>query len=492
MKKALSPTRKRIKVIRAARVFLWGLCLGAAGCLTLVAASFFILIESLSVYLLWTFCCPPCIVTVGALLLPVPAQTAARIADGCGLQERAITALAFEAEDTSMCRLQRLDAERKLSALPVREALPYRMEKRPFAFLLIALSLCGVLFLLPNPMDAIQRERELTRERLRAQAEIIEKAAESIDKTGLTAEEQRELRRISSELARELRTAKETREALSNIDRLQSDVDRLQRQINGRQISGAQSLTSQPALKSLAEAMQSGDGPQMDQALLELAETLSNAEQKEAVANQLELAAELTQATEFRQALESAAQALRDGNVQAAIQSLNQLLQNAQNANGLDALMQMARIGAAQAGAAQAGSSGAGGDSRSPAQGMPGINQAGFGTTQRDQGYREGFSQSMGTFGTGEIREKVGAYERIYDPTRLGGDNEASVVPGEKGEGDSQQMALGPGLGSFAGSVPYNQVILEYQDAAVQAVSRSLLPEAQQKWVIQYFDALIE
>ena len=488
MKKVLSPVRKRIRVQRAAKGLLFGLCAGAAACLALAAVSFLIPIEPILVYLLWAFLGPPCAMTAIAFLFPVAVRTASRAADGCGLQERVMTALAFETMDSPMHRLQRRDAEQKLRALNIRQALPCRMDRRLFAPILIALSLCGILFLLPNPTHGILRGRELVRERLKAQAERIERAAESMDKTGLTAEEQRELRRISSEMAREMRTAKDTREALSSIDRLQPGMDELRRQIRERQSGGdARALSSQPALKSLADAMQSGDSSQMDQALLELAQTLSNAEQKEAIANQMELAAELMQATELQRALESAAQALRAGNLQAAMQTLETLAQSAQNVGGsLDALMQMARIGAAQAGSPALNG---GGNSM---QGTQGSSRASLGTTQLDQGYREGFSQSAGTFGTGGIREKVGEYERIYDPTRLGGDSEASVVPGEKGEGESQQMALGPGLGSFAGSVPYNQVILEYRDAAAQAVSRSVLPEAQQKWVIQYFEALIE
>lgn len=489
MKKALRPVRKRIRALRAATGALAGLCAGVIGCLALVALSFIVAIEAIRYALLSLLFIPPVAAAIAAFLFPVSSRTTARVADGCGLQERVVTALSFAENDTPMHRLQRADAERRLRALPVREALPIRVSRKLFAPILVALSLCGILLLLPNPTHNILRDRARVRTKLQAQAERIEKAEESIEKTSLTAEERKELRRVSSELARELRTAKDTREALSGIDKLQSDMDELQRQIKERKEKDTQALASQPALKSLADAMQSGDGSQMDQALLELAEALSNAGQKEAIQNQMELAAELAQATEIQQALESAAEALKSGNAQTAMQTINGLIQSMQSAEGgMDALMQMARLGAAQA-----GSLGANGNSAGSAQGMSGFgSKAGLGTTQRDQGYREGFSQSAGTFGTGEIREKVGNYEQIYDPTRLGGDSEASVVPGEKGEGESQQMVLGPGLGSFEGSVPYQQVVLEYQDAAVQAISRVVLPATQQEWVVKYFDALIE
>lgn len=488
MKKALRAIRKRIRIQRAIKGLFWGFLIGAVACLVQTIVSFFVPIESLWLCLLVAFVGPSCVLGLAAFLFPISVRTAARVADGCGLQERVITALALEANDAPMIRLQRQDAMQQLRALPVRDVLPFGIDRRLWISIVAAIAVCGILFLLPNPMHSLLRDREAVRLKLNAQAETIEKAAESIEKEGLTAEEQRELRRISSDMARQMRTAKDAREALARIDQLQSDMDQLRRQVRERQSTdNTQALASQPSLKSLADAMESGDSTQMDQALAELAQTLSNAEQKEKITNQMELAAELTEATEMMQMLESAAEALKADNIQAAMQIVSNYMQSAlATGNSMDALMQMARMGAAQTGSSGTGSSG-NGDTQSG-----GFSKAGLGTTQRDQGYKEGFTQSANTFGTGGIREKVGAYERIYDPTRLGGDQEATVVPGEKGEGESQQMTLGPGLGSFSGSVPYNQVVLDYQEAAAQAVSRSILPVAQQEWVTNYFDALID
>lgn len=104
-------------------------------------------------------------------------------------------------------------------------------------------------------------------------------------------------------------------------------------------------------------------------------------------------------------------------------------------------------------------------------------------------------AQSSGTDSSspqGSLVNRVGAYERIYDPTRLGGEGEISQVAGQRQEGESQQAQIGPGQGDLAGSVPYDQVIGEYSQAAAQAVRREALPAALQDWVTRYFDALLD
>ena len=115
-----------------------------------------------------------------------------------------------------------------------------------------------------------------------------------------------------------------------------------------------------------------------------------------------------------------------------------------------------------------------------------------MGTTQQDAGYTSGMSQSGQGMGSAASVDRVGEYERIYDPTRIGGDNEASFVQGTEHEGETQQSELGPGMGDMNGSVPYNQVIGTYQEAASQAMRRTALPTTLQEWVQRYFSSLLE
>ncbi len=492
MKKALKPVRGRIRMLRVIQGLFIGLVSGAAGCLVLTAVSFFTPIEMLWQYLLCIFAVCPVAGALTGLLLPVPVGYAARRADGCGLKERVRTALAFTGEEGAMHDLQRADAEASLKALPVKQALPVRISRGLWIPAIALVVVTGVLFMLPNPQDAVIRARETVRQALRAEAKEIEKAADAMEDQGLTEEERRELRRITGEMAQELRTADNKREALAKLDEKQKQIEKLQKDIQQRVArETSQALGSQSALKGLSSAMESGDSQEMQDALAAIQEMLESAETAKETAEQLAQAAALAPAGAAQQGLSSSAASASAGNVSAAMTALAGTCNSASaGSTGADisALMKLARAGVAQAGSGTGAGSGVG-----MGQSQGGGGGAGRGTTQKDAGYSSGMSQSsLGMGGTNPIQDKVGAYERIYDPTRLGGDNESSYVEGEKGEGESQQMQLGPDLGDFSGSVPYGQVIGQYQQSAAQAMRRTALPETMQDWVARYFDSLLD
>lgn len=161
----------------------------------------------------------------------------------------------------------------------------------------------------------------------------------------------------------------------------------------------------------------------------------------------------------------------------------------------LSALMRMARNGVTMSGDGQGGSmgmTGSGGSGRGQSPGAGAGGGAGMGSTNSDGGYSEGLSESGQQLGSGGFADRIGAYERIYDPTRLGDGGEVSHVQGEEHEGENQQIQLGAGMGDLNGTVPYNQVVGEYSEAAAQAMRRSALPASLQDWVQRYFNALID
>lgn len=139
----------------------------------------------------------------------------------------------------------------------------------------------------------------------------------------------------------------------------------------------------------------------------------------------------------------------------------------------------------------QAGGGQQGGAGVSMAQGQQAGGGAGMGSTNQDAGYQS-HSGGAPVQGNAPGKEKMGVYEALYDPTRLGLEGEMTQERGEIGEGESSQAMLGPGLGSIQESVPYSQVALEYQQAAVQAVENANLPTYAQKWVESYFASLLE
>lgn len=495
MKQALKPIRRRIRWLRCARGLLFGLLAGAVACLGMTVASFFTPIEALWRYLIILIAACPVLGAALGLLWPVSLAAAARQADACGLKERAITALALSGEDSPMAQLQRRDAQDALAALPVRQAMPFRVSRRVWVSILALMVATGVLLLVPNPQHDALRARERVRQDLRARAEEVEKAAEQLIEDDMTEEEKSELRRITTEMVKDLKEANDQRDALEKLSERQKEMEDLQKNIQERRLEAlAAALGSQSGLKGLSEAMQSGDEAQVWDEMEKLAEDmLSDLDSQLEAAEQLAQVADSLPEGSAKQAMAASSALAKVGNVvdslNSLVEALNTVAATSSSAGSmtinLPMLMSMARNGAAQAGSCNGTGSASG-------TGTGGGAGAGMGTTNQDAGYTPAMSQSKQGEGKGAPNERIGEYERIYDPTRLGGDGEISHVQGPMGEGDIRQVRLGPGTGDMTGDVPYNQVIGEYQDAASQAMRRNALPGALQEMVERYFNSLID
>lgn len=120
-----------------------------------------------------------------------------------------------------------------------------------------------------------------------------------------------------------------------------------------------------------------------------------------------------------------------------------------------------------------------------------GSTMAGSGHSNGDAGYQgNGVSSREVTKGQGNP-SSYGEYERIYDPTRLSGGGHTIQVTGKpSGQGTSQQVELGSGLGSFDGFVPYNEVFGSYRRQAMQALERMDIPAEMRELIEKYFDAI--
>lgn len=116
---------------------------------------------------------------------------------------------------------------------------------------------------------------------------------------------------------------------------------------------------------------------------------------------------------------------------------------------------------------------------------------AGSGHTTVDTGYQGGgMSPHQGTKGQGNP-DSYSDYERIYDPTRLDDGGQVTQIIGKpSGQGSSQQMEVGPGLGSFDGFVPYNEVFGRYSRQAMQNLERMDIPADMREMIEEYFKAI--
>ena len=514
LRMALQPLRRRMRWLRALRWTTLGVLAACAACLLWMGASFLIPLEFLALRIAVTATALPAAAFLAAVLAPLPWRGVVYQADEKGLAQRVETLLE-QTESNAMTRLLERDTLARLTSFSPKQALrPAPMSKAWMASGAMALLALALVFV-PNPQNAVLEQRAQMRDVIAKQADALETRMESVEDHLLRDVERVELRKELSELSKTLRDARDAREALSALDRAQKKVDTLLNRALARSLAEQMSSLSADAMDTLNQALQQSLGEQQGQAMAEqlaeaaasngdaseamesLAEALEAGETQEALAEALQQASNQASAQSGNpnasNAQESGTPSSSDssGNASASNQALSNMAASSQSGRtvraNVSALMQLARNGISQCSASTAGSSqmsGSGGQGSGQGAGQG----SGSGSGQGGQGRGQG----SGVGGSSVLSDRLGAYESIYDPTRLGGDAPISQVEGAKNEGESTQVELGPGQGNLSGQVPYQEVVGQYQAEAAQAMDRENLPASLKTWVNRYFDALVD
>ena len=472
--RALSRARTRLRLIRCWRWLGFGLLAGAAGCLLLLLTGLF-----LPIPWKWTWAgliFAACLTLSGlfGLLWPVSDYQAARLADRCGLKERAQTALALSQNDDSMALLQRQDTCQALKQADYRKApLPFsRRLSMVFAACVVAVVL---IFLLPDPQAGAAARMERFSQNMQEAENLSEETKEALEKA-LSKEDLEELRRLMEELSRSIKNARTERDAYLALNEAEKRLESIRSSLSRQ--SGADALSS-AGLSALAKTLENGDQNSLEQAAQDL---MQNADEAAQSLNQAAAQMNGTAA----QAMQAAASALAAGDLSQLQSALNSLsLQDL--ASALSQMQSMLDQLRALAGDSSVSSLSAQGQGQNQGNGQGG---AGRGSTNEDAGYKEDTGRQRGQ-GDGDPEYRENAYETIYDPTRLNAEQTNIQESGMLNQGENLQISAGPGLGT-GGHVPYRQVAAEYQEAAAQAMSRMALPQQEQQWVNDYFSALTD
>lgn len=486
--RALAPAKRRLRLGNALRFGGMGLLSGAGLSLALLIASFFSPIPGKLWLCLGLIAGMTALPFAAGLCWPVKPLAAARAADRAGLQERAQTALT-QTGDGPMAQLQRADALHALETLDPRR-IPLPQMKRRLLAAGGAMVLSAALLLLPNPQDETARQLADFRQQMAQAAEQIAAAAENPAEE-LTDAQRQELRRLLQELRRDLRSSDSALDALLALDQGEQRLEQLRETLAAQAQAGLTDALNQAGLSALAEALAAGDERALEEALSQTDPA------------QLMQAAEGLPG-EMQSALQSAAQALQNGNGQQAQATLSQMQfaagQGQSNAlQSASQLMQALRAAASgqtpgqQQGQGNNGQGQQQGQGQSPGQGQGQGNQpgggAGSGSTNEDQGASAGHN-SGSSAGNRDPEYHEGQYEEIYDPTRLQASETQQTAQNARGDGESDQAQLGPGAGTQGDSVPYNEVVNEYAAAAAQAADSQSLSRQERQWVDDYFSAL--
>ena len=449
---------------------------------------------------------------------------AALKADSFGLKERTVTEIELLGNQSTFAILEKNDAIKHLKDLDYKKRIPLRPNKK---YLLICLILAAVLALsgfIPNPMEGRAEELHKIKAKIAEQQKKIDKLAEKVKNNPKLSEEQKkELEKMLTELKLELKTAKDEKEINKALGRTEKKLEYIKDKYTpGEDLEKiAEALSKNNMTKALADMIKKSDGKAFKDNIKKLAEELKklSPEEKQKLAEELsKLAEELKNNPELSKAFAELAEKLASGelgDISGELgeldQSISELMDNESIRNAISELAK--ELGAANTSQSE-GQQGQQGQDGSGHQGQgntPGGNgQQGQGNQPggNGQGGGQGSGAGSGTdMGNGDqtpippgssgiskkdgSQKKDGEYEKIFTPQTLGGEGETANLSGTKGTGGSTEQVITDKSQTVRGSsVPYNQVVGQYRDKAMESINTSDIPPGMKDMVKEYFTSL--
>lgn len=457
-------------------------------------------------------------------------SSAALKADSMGLAERTITALELVGDNSAFALLEKNDALEHLKKVDYRKSIPIKPNRRYFAVCLILVAVLALSGFIPNPMADRAAEMYSIRKKAEEQQKKVDKIVEAVkNNPKLTEEQKKEVEARLEELKKELRTAEDNKEMNKAFGRAEKKLEYVKDKYTSIDDLNkiAEVFSKNKMTKEIADMIREGDVKAFKDRLRNTAEILKNltTEEKQRFAEEIEkLAQELKNNPELAQAFSELAKKLASGEMGDLSKELSQLDQSIselmENEAVQEALSEISKelasmndnqssIGQGQQGQNDNGHQGQGnqpGNGNKQGQGnQPGSSGQGQGQGQ-GQGSGAGSGTDMGSENTESIpqgssgiskkntsEKKDGEYEKVFTPHTLGGEGETSNLSGSKGTGGNiEQVITDRGQTIRGSSVPYNQVIGQYREKAMDSISTSDIPPGMKDMVKEYFTSLDE
>jgi hypothetical protein len=515
---------RRLRMQRAITWSLRGLMIGLALALIAVTYGLFQLIllrnEFIAVTLALTLS-TPIIASLIAYLWPVQPLQAARHFDRMfHLGERVSTAFELHQthSDNPLATRQLEDAVEIARGIKPNRDFPLQLRKREFGYALAIALLIGVVWFRGESWFESARQVRAVEQAVAEEAAQIEEAIQQIQANdALTEEQKEELTQLLEQAGQGL---EENPTLESSVSTLTSTGEKLQAlsseeaeqmsqalQATGSELAGQEGSP----LQDVGEALAQGNTVNAASELANIDVNELNASEANQLAAQLDQMASSLQSTnpQLAQELQSAADALRRGDMAAAQQALQNASQSMAQAGKQVAMSQTASQTAQQLnqGAGQIMAAGGSGQSQQAqtgqgqqGQGQQGNNQSGqnpggtgagngSGDSEGETGQEAGNTPIDQSNGTGDGGEE--SYEQIYAPSLIGGDGNNTVnLPGS-GE-DGEVIGQGPTDPSQPGEslVPYTEVYSQYDEFNRQAIENGEIPVDFLSIIRNYFDSL--
>jgi septal ring factor EnvC (AmiA/AmiB activator) len=546
----LKPVRMRLLKAKGLDYFIRSLTMGIElACMWMVCGRLFLV----SGYRYGALLSLVAIIGIGLIWLLFRRPTdvdAARLLDQHGLEDRIVTALIHQDQTSLVASLQRQDAlekgnlfvEEKLS-----KVVSMRVPRNRWLPGACALFVLVLLFLLPNPKDAILRDAVKDKAWVEAQKkqvdELVMHLAAKPSPLPVIKQMTEDLKELERRLSQTPTSAKALDELEKSLKKMETSIGDMEKQ-KQRSEQWAESMQRTEALRELGKALQQQSAESILREAAKLGEQVQKMtpQQKQQLASELErLAASAAAASpegaqQLREQLQQAASALRSGEDAgaalaklqaglAAVSNAQQALaqQQAQAAEAAASLAagalpqarelaasgaqpgqawapggsaeQLAAAGAATPSASpaagSAGAGGAGAGAGSGGTGSAGAGGAGAGASGNGNGNGNGSpgGGAGGGSGTGGTQGGTGAGSRglVATPRERSGTG-GTYIDGGPTRGSGGEVSQGGSAPALDGaSRPYEDVYADYAAEASSALNRSELPQHMQNLVRDYF-----
>lgn len=312
----------------------------------------------------------------GVWLWPRSRIKSARFFDRAfGLRERVSTAMELGGTNLDQIGdLQLTDTLDRAKEVQPRLHLPFRLKQRDWIMLLALFIFTLVLIALPNPQTVVIAQQNAVVAAVKDEIKQLEALKNDIQsKNDLTPEQKAELSKIIDDTIKRLEQQNITKpEAVAALADAQQKFLQNQTQLSANQLkdlaAAGQALGQNAASQQAGQALQNGNLAQAAQSLQNLSNQLNRLDdnQSKALADALDKSADSLDKVnpEAAKALRDAANALRSGDKAAAQKALQQAanaLQNQQNQMNQSAMSQAAQTAARAAAQSQADVAQAGG-----------------------------------------------------------------------------------------------------------------------------------
>ncbi|MHB1392873.1 MAG: hypothetical protein ACYCYE_07325 [Clostridia bacterium] len=460
-----------------------------------------------------------------AFRTPKDAYAALKV-DSFGLKERTVTALELVGNQSTFAMLEKNDALKHLKNMDYKKKISLKPNKR---YLLICMILTATLALsgfIPNPMAGRAEELHKIKAKISEQQKKADKLIEKVkDNPKLSEEQKKELEKKLTELKKELKAAKDEKEINKALGRAEKKLEYIKDKYTpGEDLNKiADAFSKSEMTKTLADMIKKGDEKALKNNIKKLAEELKKLtpEEKQKLAEEFsKLAQEIKNNPELSKAFSELAKKLASGELgdisselSELDQSISELMENESIRNAISELTKELSNANTSQNSGQQGQQGQevsghqgqgnnpGGNGRQGQGNQPGGNGQGGG-----QGSGTGSSTNMGNEnqtpippGSSGIGKKDGSvkkdgeYEKIFTPQTLGGEGETSNLSGSKGTGGTTDQVITDKSQTVRGSsVPYNQVVGQYRDKAMESMNTSDIPPGMKDMVKEYFTSLEE